>query len=166
MYVFAKNPKFLPYASSSVLPSPSLRVLNFLSILLTRHSTQHPLSPTGRAQTRRMYGCRRPSSDAQPTLDRFYHSPSSAYSVASSTASWKSRKPVSVARSVAGAFVSCFSPPEIDSPGTQGSGVSYEFRDRSGSFECPLFSDDFSVLRFRQIDRRSSLFCSPVVIPG
>ncbi|PQM38762.1 calmodulin-binding receptor-like cytoplasmic kinase 2 [Prunus yedoensis var. nudiflora] len=71
------------------------------------------------------YGRRRPSSDSRSTPDRFFYSPSpspspspsSSYSVASTERkSGSGRGVVAVAaRSVAGVFVSCFTPPETKS---------------------------------------------------
>ncbi|KAF3441527.1 hypothetical protein FNV43_RR15441 [Rhamnella rubrinervis] len=59
------------------------------------------------------YSRRRRSSDSRSTPDRVPYSPSSYYSDASSV---RSRNPVAVAaRSVAGVFVACFTPPETKS---------------------------------------------------
>ncbi|KAH7513095.1 hypothetical protein FEM48_Zijuj12G0160100 [Ziziphus jujuba var. spinosa] len=56
------------------------------------------------------HGRRGSSSDYRSTPDRFPYSPSSTYSAASTV---KNRNPVAVAaRSVAGVFVACFTPPE------------------------------------------------------
>ncbi|XWS32155.1 hypothetical protein CRYUN_Cryun23aG0136700 [Craigia yunnanensis] len=71
---------------------------------------------------------RNPSSGVRSTPERFAYAPSSPYS--ESSASWKSgsgRNPVTVAaRSMVGAFFSCFTPPETD--GNKKFGVSDEFR--------------------------------------
>ncbi|OMP00376.1 hypothetical protein COLO4_12735 [Corchorus olitorius] len=73
---------------------------------------------------------RYPSSGLQSTPDRFAYSPSPAPSYTDSYASRKSgsgRNPVTVvARSIAGAFVSCFTPPDTD--GSKSFGVSDEFK--------------------------------------
>ncbi|BBG97552.1 hypothetical protein Prudu_006725 [Prunus dulcis] len=80
------------------------------------------------------YGRRRPSSDSRSTPDRFPYSPSpsSPYSVASTERkSGSGRGVVAVAaRSVAGVFVSCFTPPETKS--SVSFADSAEFRAPSG----------------------------------
>ncbi|KAL5859667.1 hypothetical protein ACOSQ4_000963 [Xanthoceras sorbifolium] len=59
-----------------------------------------------------LYGRRNPSTAARSTPDRFSYSPSSSYSDAS-TVRKSTKNPVAVAaRSVAGVFVACFTPPE------------------------------------------------------
>ncbi|GMY23697.1 calmodulin-binding receptor-like cytoplasmic kinase 2 isoform X1 [Fagus crenata] len=65
-----------------------------------------------------MYGGRKPSSASRNTPERVPYSPSSVYSDASTarTSSSGGRKAVSAAaRSVAGVFVSCFTPPDTGS---------------------------------------------------
>ncbi|XP_048446142.1 calmodulin-binding receptor-like cytoplasmic kinase 2 isoform X2 [Pyrus x bretschneideri] len=63
------------------------------------------------------YGSRNPTSDPRSTPDRIPYSPSSPYSLSSTgQKSSSGRSVVSVAaRSVAGAFISCFTPPETKS---------------------------------------------------
>ncbi|XVF33293.1 hypothetical protein REPUB_Repub17cG0156300 [Reevesia pubescens] len=71
---------------------------------------------------------RNPSSGLRSTPDRLAYSPSSSYSESSaSRKSGSGRNPVTVAaRSVAGAFVACFTPHETD--GSKNFGVSDEFK--------------------------------------
>ncbi|KAK0581699.1 hypothetical protein LWI29_016929 [Acer saccharum] len=61
------------------------------------------------------FGQRNPSNAASSTPDRFSHSPSSSYSDASTVRNKSNKNPVALAaRSVAGVFVSCFTPPESE----------------------------------------------------
>ncbi|KAF5744384.1 hypothetical protein HS088_TW08G00988 [Tripterygium wilfordii] len=80
------------------------------------------------------YGRRNKSSDgARSTPSRFSHSPSPSYSDAS-TISSKSKNPVAnAARSVAGVFVTCFTPPETEN--------SKKFRDSDDFKASPVPSD-------------------------
>ncbi|TXG62908.1 hypothetical protein EZV62_009902 [Acer yangbiense] len=80
------------------------------------------------------FGQRNPSNAARSTPDRFSHSPSSSYSDASTVRNKSNKNPVALAaRSVAGVFVSCFTPPESEK--------STSFGD-SEEFKAPsVFSD-------------------------
>ncbi|KAK1560503.1 hypothetical protein Q3G72_027345 [Acer saccharum] len=83
------------------------------------------------------FGQRNPSNAASSTPDRFSHSPSSSYSDASTVRNKSNKNPVALAaRSVAGVFVSCFTPPESEK-----SEKSTSFVD-SEEFKAPsVFSD-------------------------
>ncbi|KAK3194764.1 hypothetical protein Dsin_026074 [Dipteronia sinensis] len=80
------------------------------------------------------FGRRNPSNAARSTPDRFTHSPSSSYSDSSTVRNKSTKNPVALAaRSVAGVFVSCFTPPESEK--------STNFGD-SEEFKAPsVFSD-------------------------
>ncbi|XP_068328996.1 calmodulin-binding receptor-like cytoplasmic kinase 2 [Pyrus communis] len=73
------------------------------------------------------YGSRNPTSDPRSTPDRIPYSPSSPYSLSSTgQTSSSGRSVVSVAaRSVAGAFISCFTPPETKSSVSFGDSVEF-----------------------------------------
>ena len=92
-----------------------------------------------------MYGGRNPSSASRNTPERVPYSPSSVYSDASTarTSSSGGRKAVSAAaRSVAGVFVSCFTPPDTGSS-TKSLADSDESKAHSGNFTLRNFSAFF-----------------------
>ncbi|KAJ0054474.1 hypothetical protein Pint_00461 [Pistacia integerrima] len=62
-----------------------------------------------------LYGRRNPSTGIGSTPDRFSYSPSSSYSEASTVRKTAKNTVAVVARSVAGVFVACFTPPETTS---------------------------------------------------
>ncbi|KAJ6400609.1 hypothetical protein OIU84_016119 [Salix udensis] len=92
-----------------------------------------------------LYGRRTPASGAGSTPDRVPYSPSpSSYSSASTV---KKRNPLSVAaKSMAGVFVACFTPPEPEPNSSKDFGYSEELRAPSGKF-LVCFVDFFTALR-------------------
>ncbi|KAJ9188311.1 hypothetical protein P3X46_003679 [Hevea brasiliensis] len=96
-----------------------------------------------------VYGCRNARSSARSTHDRFYYSPSSSYSDASTV---RKRNSLAVAaKSVAGLFVTCFTPPETIN--SENFGESEEFKPPS------VFSDATGSSRDRR--RTSGIYGSP-----
>ena len=91
-----------------------------------------------------LYSRRTRASGAGSTPDRVPYSPSSSYSSASTV---KKRNPLSVAaKSMAGVFVACFTPPEPEPNNSRDFGYSEELRAPSGKF-LVCFVDFLTVLR-------------------
>ncbi|KAG5231379.1 hypothetical protein OIU77_010371 [Salix suchowensis] len=99
-----------------------------------------------------LYGRRTPASGAGSTPDRVPYSPSSSYSSASTV---KKRNPLSVAaKSMAGVFVACFTPPEPEPNSSKDFGYSEELR-------APSVSSNTSGGNERRRSSNRGIYSSP-----
>ncbi|KAB5527117.1 hypothetical protein DKX38_020964 [Salix brachista] len=99
-----------------------------------------------------LYGRRTPASGAGSTPDRVPYSPSSPYSSASTV---KKRNPLSVAaKSMAGVFVACFTPPEPEPNSSKDFGYSEELR-------APSVSSNTSGGNERRRSSNRGIYSSP-----
>ncbi|KAI9182427.1 hypothetical protein LWI28_025252 [Acer negundo] len=107
------------------------------------------------------FGRRTPSTAASSTPDRFSHSPCSSYSDASTVRNKSTKNPVALAaRSVAGVFVSCFTPPESEKSTTFGDSEEFKapsvFSDTSRASSERRRSSNSNTSRAGSERRRSS----------
>ncbi|KAJ6679712.1 RECEPTOR-LIKE PROTEIN 55 [Salix purpurea] len=99
-----------------------------------------------------LYGRRTPASGAGSTPDRVPYSPSPSYSSASTV---KKRNPLSVAaKSMAGVFVACFTPPEPEPNSSKDFGYSEELR-------APSVSSNTSGGNERRRSSNRGIYSSP-----
>lgn len=131
--------------------------LDFTQLTTTRHFYVYvpsQRSPISLSEMRRTPSYRRRSlkSDERSTPDRIPYSPSSSYSDASTgQKSSSGRSVVAVtARSVAGAFVSCFTLPETKS--SVSFAGSEKFRAPSGNFISVTFFQEFEPSLVKNVE--------------